>query len=102
MNTETIITLFGIFLGSNALWQFFLELYKSQSKKKTPSEIVLKALCRNHLLTRANYYQEVGYIPADEYDDIKEEFEAYEKLGGNGRVAREYGEGGSLKNLPVR
>jgi len=102
MNTETIITLIGIVLGSNWLGQFLMEWYRSKSKKKTPSEIVLKALCRNHLLGRADYYHEIGYIPSDEYDDIQEEYQAYEKLNGNGRVAREYGEGGALKSLPIR
>ena len=33
---------------------------------------------------------------------IIEEYEAYEKLNGNGRVAREYGEGGALKSLPIK
>jgi len=102
VNYETILTLIGIVLGSNWLGNFLMELYKSKSKKKTPSEIILKALCRNHLLNRADYYHEIGYIPSDEYDDIIEEYEAYEKLNGNGRVAREYGEGGALKSLPIK
>lgn len=102
MDYETMITIAGIVLGSNWLGQFLMEIYKSKSKKKTPSEIVLKALCRSHLLQRANYYHEIGYIPSDEYDDIKEEYDAYEKLDGNGRVAREFGENGKLKSLPVK
>lgn len=102
MNYETILTLIGIVLGSNWLGQFLMELYKSKTKKKTPSEVILKALARNHLLQRAERYHSIGYIPSDEYDDIIEEFEAYEKLNGNGRVAREYGEGGSLRSLPIK
>ncbi len=102
MDYETILTLIGIVLGSNWLGQFLMEIYKQKTKKREPTGIVLKALCRSHLLTRADYYHEIGYIPSDEYDDIKEEFEAYEKLGGNGRVAREYGEGGALKSLPIK
>ena len=102
MNTETILTLVGIVLGSNWLGQFLMELYKSKSKNKTPTEIILKALCRSHLLQRAEYYHEIGYIPKDEYDDIREEYEAYSSLKGNGRVDREYGEQGFLKNLPIK
>lgn len=102
MNYETILTLIGIVLGSNWLGQFLMEIYKQKTKKRTPTETVLKALCRSHLLTRAEYYHKIGYIPSDEYDDIKEEFEAYEKLDGNGRVAREYGEYGKLKDFPVK
>lgn len=102
MDTETILTLVGIVLGSNWLGQFLMELYKAKSKKKTPTEIILKALCRSHLLQRAEYYHSIGYIPKDEYDDIREEYEAYDALKGNGRVEREYGESGALKNLPVK
>lgn len=102
MNYETILTLIGIVLGSNWLGQFLMELYRSKTKKKTPAEIILKALSRNHLLQRAEYYHEIGYIPSDEYDDIQEEYKAYSALSGNGRVEREYGEGGALKSLPIR
>lgn len=102
MNYETILTLIGIVLGSNWLGNFLVELYKSKSKKKTPSEVILKALCRNHLLNRADYYHEIGYIPSEEYDDIFEEYKAYIDLDGNGRVKREYGEGGELRSLPVK
>jgi len=102
MNTETVVTLIGIVLGSNWLGQFLMEVYKTNSKRKTPSEIILKALSRSHLLQRAEYYHQLGYIPKDEYDDIVEEYRAYEKLKGNGRVGREYGENGLLKDLPIQ
>lgn len=102
MNTETILTLVGIVLGSNWLGQFLTELYKNKRKKKAPAEIILKSLSRVHLLQAADRYKEQGYINADEYDDIYEEFHAYEDLDGNGRVARYYGEDGELESLPVR
>lgn len=102
MNYETILTLIGIVLGSNWLGQFLMEIYKSKKKKKTPAEIILKSLSRSHLLQCANRYMEQGYIDSEEYDDIFEEYDAYEKLDGNGRVKREYGEGGELRSLPVR
>lgn len=102
MTTETILQLIAIILGSNWLGSFLMEIYKANKKKKTPSEIILKALARSHLLQRADYYHEIGYIPKDEYDDIMEEFGAYEKLKGNGRVDREYGEHGRLQDLPVK
>lgn len=103
MSVEIIITLIGIVLGSNWLGQFLMEVYRAKSKKKTPSEIILKALSRSHLLQRADYYHELGYIPKDEYDDIYEEFEAYSDLKGNGRVLREYDKKeGLLKDLPVK
>lgn len=102
MSYETILTLIGIVLGSNWLGQFLMEIYKSKKKKKTPSEIILKSLSRSHLLQKAEQYKEQGYIDAEEYDDIFEEYEAYIDLDGNGRVKREYGEGGLLKSLPVK
>lgn len=102
MNAETILTLIGIVLGSNWLGQFLTELYRNKKKKKTPSEIILKSLSRAHLLQCAARYKEQGYINADEYDDVMEEYEAYEALDGNGRVGRYYGENGELEDLPVK
>lgn len=102
MTTEMILTLIGIVLGSNWLGQFLTEIYRNKKKKKTPAEIILKCLSRVHLLQTAERYKEQGYINADEYDDIFEEFHAYEELDGNGRVARYYGENGELETLPVR
>lgn len=102
MNYETILTLIGIVLGSNWLGQFLMEVYRSKSKRKTPTEVILKSLSRSHLLQCASRYKEQGFIPEEEYDDIFEEYDAYEKLKGNGRVKREYGEGGELRSLPVK
>lgn len=79
-----------------------MEIYKTKSKRKTPAEIILKALARAHLLQCAERYKEQGYIDSDEYDDIFEEFNAYRGLNGNGRVRREYDEGGEIHKLPVR
>ena len=102
MSYETILTLIGIVLGSNWLGQFLMEVYKSKKKKKTPAEIILKSLSRSHLLMKAEQYKDQGYIPSEEYDDIFEEYKAYIDLDGNGRVKREYGEGGELRSLPVK
>jgi len=102
MNYETILTLIGIVLGSNWLGNFLMELYRSKTKKKTPTEIILKSICRSHLLSNAERYKSQGYIDSEEYDDIMEEYEAYIDLDGNGRVKREYGEGGTLRSLPIK
>lgn len=102
MNTETMVELIAVVLGSNWLGGLLLEWYKSRKKKKTPAEIILKALSRVHLLNQAEKYKAQGFIDADEYDDIMEEYAAYDELGGNGRVKREYGEGGALKSLPIK
>lgn len=102
MNAETILQLIAIILGSNWVGSMLMEVYKSKKKKKTPAEVILKALARNHLLTAAERYKNQGYINDEEYEDIFEEFDAYEKLNGNGRVRREYGEGGELRTLPVK
>lgn len=102
MNTETILQLVAIVLGSNWVGSMALEFYKNKKKKKTPAEVILKSLSRVHLLNTAERYKEQGYIDAEEYDDITEEYNAYIALDGNGRVRREYGESGTLKKLPVR
>ena len=102
MNTETLIQITALILGSNWLGQFILEVYRQRKEKKTPQGIILKSLSRSHLLSCAVRYKEQGYIDADEYDDIFEEYNAYIDLDGNGRVKREYGEGGTLRSLPVK
>lgn len=102
MNTENMIQIIALILGSNWLGQFVVEYYKSKKKKKTPAELILKALSRRDLLAQAERYKKQGYIDSEEYDDVFEEFNAYEALGGNGRVKREYGEGGTLQTLPVK
>lgn len=102
MNTEIMIQIVALILGSNWLGQFVIEYYKSKKKKKTPAEVILKCLSRRDLLAQAERYKEQGYIDKDEYDDVFEEFKAYEALNGNGRVKREYGEGGAVYSLPVK
>ena len=100
MTTETIIQLIAIVLGSNWLGSMLLEVYKTKKKKKTPAEIILKSLSRAHLLQCAERYKAQGFIDAEEYDDIMEEYNAYIDLDGNGRVKREYLE--ELKKLPIK
>lgn len=100
MNADTVIQLIAIVLGSNWVGTTLLELYKQKKKKKTPAEIILKCISRSHLLATAERYKSQGYIDADEYDDIFEEYKAYSDLDGNGRVKREYG--GELKKLPIK
>lgn len=102
MNIETVLQIAAIVLSSNWIGQLLLEVYKSKSKKKTPAEIILKSLARSHLLQMAERFKTQGFIDAEEYDGIFEEFDAYDKLGGNGRVKREYGEDGELRKLPVK
>lgn len=102
MNTETILQMIAIVLGSNWLGQFAMEIYKTKSKKKTPSEIILKHLAGDHLLSVAEKYKEMGYVPSDEYNEIFEEYQAYRDLKGNGRVEREFGDNGEVRKLPVR
>ena len=102
MKAEIMIQIVALILGSNWLGQFLIEYYKSKKKKKTPAEVILKCLSRRDLLAQAERYKEQGYIDKDEYDDVFEEFKAYEALNGNGRVKREYGEGGAVYSLPVK
>ena len=83
MTDVNIIQLIGIIAGSNALWQFLMEVYKAKKKKKTPAETILKSLSRVHLLESAEEYHKLGYIPKEDYDDIYEEYDAYAALNGN-------------------
>lgn len=102
MNAEVMIQIVALILGSNWLGQFLIELWRTKKKKKTPAEVILKCLSRRDLLAQAERYKEQGYIDKDEYDDVFEEFKAYEALDGNGRVKREYGQGGAVYSLPVK
>ena len=102
MNAETLLQIAIVVLGSNWFGAFVLEIYRTKTKKKTPVEVVLRSLARSHLLQAAERYKKQGFIDSEEYDDIFKEYDAYDKLGGNGRVKREYGEGGELQKLPVK
>ena len=102
MTTELFIQLVAIVLGSNWLGGFLTELYKSKKKKKTPIEVILKALARVHLLQCADRYREQGYINKEEYEDVMEEYRAYKALDGNGLVDHEFAEDGALKALPLK
>ena len=102
MKAEVMIQIVALILGSNWLGQFLIELWRTKKKKKTPAEVILKCLSRRDLLAQAERYKEQGYIDKDEYDDVFEEFKAYEALDGNGRVKREYGQGGAVYSLPVK
>jgi hypothetical protein len=88
MTTESMIQLIAIILGSNWLGQFLMEVYKSKSKKKTPIEVIIRALARRDLLKTADDYIDHGYIPSDEYDDFIKEYKAYKDLDGNGKVEK--------------
>jgi len=101
MDIEMVIQLIAIILGSNWVGTMLMEVYRHKKKKKTPAEIILKSLSRSHLLQCAAKYKAQGYIDAEEYDGIFEEYHAYVDLDGNGRVKREYEEGGEIRNLPV-
>ena len=97
--TEQTIQLIAIVMGSSWLGQLLMEVYKNKTKKKTPVEVIIRALARRDLLTTANDYLEQGYIPSDEYDDFEKEYKAYIDLKGNGKVKRLVAE--ALK-LPIR
>ena len=97
--TDQMIQLIAIVMGSSWLGQFLIELYKSKIKKKTPVEVIIRALARRDLLTTAYGYIEQGFIPSDEYDDFEKEYKAYIDLNGNGKVKRIVAE--ALK-LPIK
>lgn len=85
---EQMLQLIAIILGSNWLGSFLMELYKSKTKKKTPTQIIIRALARRDLLKSASDYIDSGAIPSDEYDDFVGEYHAYKDLKGNGKVER--------------
>ena len=97
--SDMTLQLIALVLGSSGLGQFLIEVYKTKKKKKTPIEVIIKALARRDLLISANDYIEQGYIPADEYEDFMNEYKAYHDLDGNGKVERFVAE---ATKLPIR
>lgn len=85
---ESMIQLIAIVFGSSWLGQMLIELYKQKTKKKTPTEVIIRALARRDLLSSSEAYITQGYIPSDEYDDFQKEYKAYKDLDGNGKVER--------------
>lgn len=92
--TTIIIAVFA----STGFWAFIQRVYENHSKKKTPQQQMLLALCRDRLLHLSKSYLAKGYIPDDEYETFVEMGEAYILLGNSG-VKRKYL---TAKELPVK
>lgn len=101
MDTPTILTLVGILVGSQWVGQLINKIYDNHIKKKSdPLEKIQKQLdeltkalesnselTMSHARERLNWlcheYQELGYIPNNQYVAFKLLGESYIKANGN-------------------
>lgn len=81
-----ILTILGLILASNGLWDFLKTFVKSKRKRKNPQELMMLALGRDRLLHLCKKYIKLGYIPQDEYESFVELGDAYLKMHGNSIV----------------
>lgn len=96
---DNITTIILAVFASTGFWQLLQKIYETHKKTKTPQEKMLLAIGRDRLLFLSKKYEQMGYIPDDEYENYDEMGEAYIALGGNSQVKKHYQQ--DVK-LPVR
>ena len=99
MNTTVVISLVGIVLGSNALYEFIKWLVERKDKKKdSPERIMLRALGEEKLGKKLRNWLHSDVRTADDWRIIENLYEGYRALGGNGEIKKLYEE---AKQIPT-
>lgn len=92
---QTVITILVTILASNGFWAFL----QYQSSHKGTQAMILRAIAHDRIVYLGKHYIREGYITQDEYENLYEMFEPYQKLGGNGGAKRIMKE---VDKLPIR
>ena len=96
---QTMITAIVVaILGSNALVELIRWLVERHDKKKeTPERIMLRALGEEKLGKLLRKWLHADERLADDWRIIKNLYEGYRALGGNGEIEKLYEEASQLK-----
>ena len=96
---QTMITAIVVaILGSNALVEFIRWLVeRHDEKKETPERIMLRALGEEKLGKLLRKWLHSDERLADDWRIIKNLYEGYRALGGNGEIEKLYEEASQLK-----
>ena len=77
---QIILTIFTSVLASSGLWAFL----SSKIERSTAERDILIGIGHIELVFFGMQYIERGWITKDEYETLKELYDPYVKLGGNG------------------
>ena len=77
---QIALTIFTSVLASSGLWAFLATKFERDSAEKD----ILIGIGHIELVFFGMQYIERGWITKDEYDTLKELYDPYKKLGGNG------------------
>ena len=77
---QIVLTIFTSVLASSGLWAFLATKFERDSAEKD----ILIGIGHIELVFFGMQYIERGWITKDEYDTLKELYDPYKKLGGNG------------------
>lgn len=93
--TQIILTIFTSLLASSGLWAFL----GSRLDRSSAERDMLIGIGHIELVFFGMQYIERGWITEDEYDTLKDLYEPYKKLGGNGSGTKIMEE---VHKLPIR
>ncbi len=100
MSIQTIVTIVGIFVGSQGLWTMLQTIWMTRNKEKSAEERLLLGMAYNIIIDTCHRYIEQGYVEADEYKELNHYlFEPYKEAGGDGTAQRLMRE---VENLPIK
>lgn len=108
MTTEQLVLIIIAIFGSQGLWQFLTKVYDNKHKKKeeaekiNPADIALikaaiLAIQHDRLYQACRFYLSKGEIDEDGYTNLKNMYETYHGLGGNGTGTELYKRASRLK-----
>lgn len=99
MQTQTIIQLLGIVLGSQALFEFIKWVVDLiVNKNESPERMALRALCERELDQMLHNWLHSDERTADEWRIIDNLYTGYSGLKGNGEIKKLYEE---AKQIPT-
>lgn len=91
---QIILTIFTSVLASSGLWAFL----SSKIERSTAEKDILIGIGHIELVFFGMQYIERGWITKDEYETMKELYDPYIKLGGNGSGKKIMAE---VEKLPI-
>lgn len=91
---QIILTIFTSVLASSGLWAFL----SSKIERSTAEKDILIGIGHIELVFFGMQYIERGWITKDEYETMKELYDPYIKLGGNGSGKKIMAE---IEKLPI-
>ena len=98
MDSNGVMQLMAIVLGSNALFEFIKWIFERLDEKKTnPERIALRALCEDRLGVLLRDWLHSDVRLADDWRIIENLYKGYDALEGNGEIKILFKEASEIK-----